>query len=365
MLTSCWQFTHEAQLPWTRRILYTLNRLIHRVLRRDVPTRYYRHDSTVDEPLQYLLLEYIGPETGRMLSDTWEEHRHDPRYRKTLFRGIANIILSLAKVPQSRIGSFRFNDDCTITLTNRPLLTADIILESDGNPRSMEPGDTYTCTEPFVSDLISLHDNRLLHDRSAADDESDCRAQMAIRTMLRAISHHFISREFRQGPFLLQFTDFHQSNVFVDRYWNIKCLIDLEWLCALPVESQAVPYWLTGRTIDMLVEDDLADFDVVRQEFMEALESASSRTELAWPLVQIMQRSWQSKAIWFWESLTSVNAAFFLVADHLCPQYSLEINDAFEDTCSRFWCDNSETVVEQKVRAYQSYIDELRDLYRQ
>lgn len=302
-----------------------------------------------------------------MLSDTWDEHCNDPHYRETLFRGIANVILSLAKMPQPRIGSFCFNDDCTITLTNRPLLTADVILESDGNPRSMEPGGTYTCTEPFVSDLISLHDNRLLHDRSAADDESDCRAQMAVRAMLRTTAHHFISCEYRRGPFLLQFADFHQSNVFVDKNWNIKCLIDLEWLCALPVESQAVPYWLTGRSIDLLIEDDLAAFDLIRQEFMEVLDSAASETTLVWPIVQIMQKSWKSKAVWFWESLTSVNAAFFLVADHLCPRYSLEINDAFEATVSRLWCSNSESVIQQKVRttsiiltSYTIYMDNSR-----
>jgi hypothetical protein len=32
----------------------------------------------------------------------------------------------------------------------------------------------------------------------------------------------------RHGPFPLQLTDLHASNIFVDEDWNITCLIDLE-----------------------------------------------------------------------------------------------------------------------------------------
>lgn len=336
------------------------------MLRLDPLSRYAPHKSAIVAPTQYLLLEYIRPETGRMLSDSWEEHNHDPAHRRALFRGMAHIILSLAKVPQPRIGSFHFNDNCTIALKNRPLLAAEIILESEGIPRSMEPRQTFDCTESFVSDLISLHDNRLRYDPSAADDEADCRSQMAIRTLLRTVSHHFIQRQYRNGPFLLQLTDLHQSNVFVDEDWNIRCLIDLEWLCALPVESLRTPYWLTGRAVDELVGDHLTAYEALRREFMHVFEEEElSGVRLAWPLSRIMQQSWDSEAVWFWSSLTSVNAAFFLVSDHLCPRFILPLSAQVDEIFSMLWSDDTDEFVKRKIQDYATYLGGLRRLYPQ
>lgn len=116
--------------------------------------------------------------------------------------------------------------------------------------------------------MITFHDNRLLSNPNAVYDAGDCRSQMAQRTLLRALSHHYIRREHRNGPFLLQLTDLHASNIFVDEEWNITCLIDLEWICALPVEMLAAPYWLTGCGIDEIEEERFDEFSKVRQEFM-------------------------------------------------------------------------------------------------
>ena len=61
-------------------------------------------------------------------------------------------MLSLARVPQTRIGSFQFHDDGTITLTNRPLSCSMMILENEGATRTIPRGETYSCTHAFVSD---------------------------------------------------------------------------------------------------------------------------------------------------------------------------------------------------------------------
>ncbi|RMZ80972.1 hypothetical protein DV738_g2348, partial [Chaetothyriales sp. CBS 135597] len=95
--------------------------------------------------------------------------------------------------------------------------------------------------------LLELEGRGLLHDPNMIYDGDDCRGNMAAKTLLRAVSHHYINKARRNGPFLLQFTDLHASNIFVDEAWNITCLLDLEWVCALPSEMLAVPYWLTGQ----------------------------------------------------------------------------------------------------------------------
>ncbi|KAK4142554.1 uncharacterized protein C8A04DRAFT_29831 [Dichotomopilus funicola] len=101
--------------------------------------------------------------------------------------------------------------------------------------------------------MLALHDGSFLAHRDAVFDAADCRGQMAARALLRTVSHFYISPERRAGPFHVQMTDVHASNILVDDDWNITCLIDLEWICSLPADMISVPYWLTGRGIDELV----------------------------------------------------------------------------------------------------------------
>lgn len=80
---------------------------------------------------------------------------------------------------------------------------------------------------------ICLHSmTTFLANPNAVSSMDDYLGQMAAKTMLRALSHHYIQRESRNGPFRLQLTDFHASNIFVDKEWNITCIIDHEWVCA-------------------------------------------------------------------------------------------------------------------------------------
>jgi hypothetical protein len=80
---------------------------------------YFGHNRDVLNDLGYLLIEYV--QEGGMLSTTWNEHRHDERRQTNLYRGLAKIMLSMAKVPNPRIGSWTIDDSGVISLTNRPL----------------------------------------------------------------------------------------------------------------------------------------------------------------------------------------------------------------------------------------------------
>lgn len=237
-----------------------------------------------------------------------------------------------------------------------------MILENEGTPRAIH--DTYSCTEAFVSDMITFHDNRLLSNPNAVYDAEDCRAQMAQRILLRALSHYYIRPEARNGPFLLQLTDFHASNIFVDEEWNVTCLIDLEWICALPAEMLAVPYWLTGRGIDELKGEHLKDFNEVRQEFIRILEEeeCSITAEHDILIARTMDDMWDSKGVWFWYCIESVNAILYLLADHICPRFSVRLDSKVEEIMARFWCEDSEVVVKKKVADEEKYSQELRRL---
>ncbi|KAK4446211.1 hypothetical protein QBC34DRAFT_383366 [Podospora aff. communis PSN243] len=142
-------FTHEERMPFYVRFWNAIRRYLRSLL--GFPgfgSHYTAHPAShLRLPAAYTLLEYIGTDTGRMLSETWERHRSDQRRRQRLFRGLSSIICSLARVPQPRIGSFRFEADRTVTLSNRPLLCNVAILENEGAPRTID--ETYICVEPL------------------------------------------------------------------------------------------------------------------------------------------------------------------------------------------------------------------------
>lgn len=55
-----------------------------------------------------------------MLYKSWQDHRHDESLRTNLYRGLARVMLDLARVPLPRIGSWTLNDRGILSLTNRP-----------------------------------------------------------------------------------------------------------------------------------------------------------------------------------------------------------------------------------------------------
>jgi hypothetical protein len=102
----------------------------------------YVHHSSREQCLDtgYIVIGYIKPENGEPLSKSWENDLHDS---ENLFRGLARIYLSLARAPMPRVGSLQFQDDGTLTLTNRPLSCCIIILENNGAERVIGKDETY------------------------------------------------------------------------------------------------------------------------------------------------------------------------------------------------------------------------------
>ncbi|UNI25035.1 hypothetical protein JDV02_010744 [Purpureocillium takamizusanense] len=272
-LTNGRHFTHSKHMPLLPRTLRHCWRFIHWVFGLPLLSHYVQNHPSGNLTSAYMLLEYLGPDTGRMLSDTFGAQWRDVERRKRLFRGMSRIMLSLAKIPQPRIGSFCFNDDGTITLTNRPL---------------------------------------------SFDEE-----------------------------------------------WNVTGLIDLEWICALPREMHCVPYWLTGCAIDGLIDEHSDEFDKVREEFMlifgqeERLMRARARD---FCLTKVMRETWDSRGVWFWYCISSVNAMCFLLEANILPAGSL--GPEAEGVISKFWCRDSRAVVKAKLEDRKAYDEELRKLFR-
>ncbi|KAF2155016.1 hypothetical protein K461DRAFT_276196 [Myriangium duriaei CBS 260.36] len=320
----------------------------------------------------YILLEYIGPEVGkgRMLAHSWKEQSHDNFRLYCLFRSIARIMLSLARVPQKNIGSLRFNPkDGTVSLANRPMMANTMIWENEGARRVLQPEQVYRTTDSFASDMLLLYDNHFRHDPHAVRKEKDARLHITARVMLRMVMHHFILPARRNGPFLLQMTDLSPSNVFVDDDWNVTSLIDLEWICALPVEMLSVPLWLHNCTIDRITGDNYLAFDKIRQDFLTLMDNEAEHIQAKHDIaiVDIMKQNWNSKAVWFWLGMQSTNAFPVLFQDHILPKFTSNdrlIHQLRDANLTDLWQEGDVgEFVKRKITEEEKYETELQALF--
>lgn len=76
-----------------------------------------------------------------------------------------------------------------------------------------------------------------------------------------------------------------------------------------------------------------------------------------------MQQMWESKGVWFWYCLGSVNAMISLVGDHISPRFSTDLSPNVETILSRLWREDTAKVVAKKTADHEIYDKELRCLF--
>ncbi|KAL8797996.1 MAG: hypothetical protein Q9182_007044 [Xanthomendoza sp. 2 TL-2023] len=355
-------FSSLASVPWYIRLFERCRAWLRWSLSYPERCCYIRRPQPYPLIPGYILTNYIEKTDGTMLSTTWQHKRSDENLRKNLFRDLSRIILSIGRVPLPRIGSFTIDDNGVLSLTNRPLSIPLHELENGGIPTSIGKQETYTAIEPYTLDLLTCHENRLRYQPNSITNELDARGQMAAITGLRAVLPHFIQRDSRHGPFTLSLTDLHQSNIYVDEDWHIKHVIDLEWACSIPIQMQTPPFWLTGRGIDQLEDEHLAEYEQVLQEFMEAFQyeemlqdpnNATSRTE-------ILRSVWQTGAFFYFTALDSPTGLFNVWSQHIKPRFSsIQANMPL----SQYFSSDAESIVAIKLKDRDEYDKKLKALF--
>lgn len=302
-----------------------------------------------------------------MLSETWDDALQQSQSRRiNLFRDLSRIMLSLSQSSLPRIGSWTLDSNGILKLANRPLTLRLQHLENEGIPTNIDRSLTYLAADGYYLDLLSCHDSRILNQPNALNDGTDGRAQMANLTIMRAILSHFTSQELRHGPFVFQLTDLHQSNIFVDDDWNIKCLIDLEWACSLPVETMHPPYWLTGRYIDDLVGQHLDSFSKAHHQFMEVFEEEEKTfapwTDASPSRTNIMRRGWKIGNFWYFQALDSPKGLYNVFRDHIQSKFapSQNTDPDFPRIVSEYWASGVKDIISAKLQDKEAYEKMLR-----
>ncbi|GBF65917.1 hypothetical protein TMEN_8635 [Trichophyton mentagrophytes] len=318
-------FTAIENLPVIPRYIEYIRRLVSRLLAYPLPSTYVPRRTSITQSLAhavgtgYILIDYIEDADGTMLSRTWEDRRSDARLRTNLYRGLSRILLDMARVPLPRIGSFIIDDHGYIQLSNRPFTLEIADMENCNIPLTMPRDVTFSSADSYLASAISLHDNRLRHQPNGAIDQRDCIDQMSALTMFRVVAPRLFRAELSRGPFVYMLNDLHRSNILVDKDWNIKYVIDLEWACAKPIEMLHPPEWLTSQAVDE-IDDDA--YNTQRLEFMSVLQEEEQRVcGGSDNLSKTMHQGWSNGTFWYSLALQSPTGIFSIFYDRIQPRF--------------------------------------------
>lgn len=333
------------------------------LLGRPTPIKYLRLGLQHNLASGFLL---ISEAAGKSLAASWHKHNQDEEHKKNLFRGLAQIALSMNAVAQPRIGSLSLQTDNTISLTNRPLNLYMHMVENEGIPTRIPRQRTYLDTDSYVSDLLSLQSSKLQNQPNSVLDIEDGRRQMAALTALRATMHHFIDPDYRQGPFYLTLSDLHQNNIFVDEQWNIKAIIDLEWAHTVPADMQLPPFWLTSKAVDGFKDPSLIQqYEQTLEEYLEIYKDEEiQRNGVTWQ-AEAQRNTWKKGSFWYFHSVTIPKGMFNLFNRHIQPLFNKDHPEMqiFDDVFYWYWGFHASSLIDAKLEEREAYIDNLREAY--
>ncbi|KAL2799767.1 hypothetical protein BJX66DRAFT_332810 [Aspergillus keveii] len=160
----------------------------------------------------------------------------------------------------------------------------------------------------------------------------------------------------------------HMSNIFVDKDWNIKHLIDLEWACSVPLEHALAPHWLTDKGVDELSGAEYEKFekhyrlltDAIRKQETNALIQYNGKE---YSLATTMDRVFDYRHYWCLVALRTPKGLFNVCMQQLQPLYGEVPKESLYAAVAPFWTPGMSTFVNMKVKDFADYIQQVREIF--
>ncbi|KKZ64632.1 hypothetical protein EMCG_09461 [[Emmonsia] crescens] len=234
-----------------------------------------------------------------------------------------------------------------------------------GIPRNM----TNKSADSLYLDLLTEHDNHLHHQENAVYSSKDARDQATDLVLMKALLHTFTDQSLCDSPFIMQLTDMHASNIFVNEDWNINHIIDLEWAYSLPLENLLPPYWLTHKGVDQIEGPEYERFKLCYEQFTDIFEQEETKTPLyhnstLYSGVTSMQRTLLSGRN-HEERVrgSSILGLFNIFRTHLRSFYDKPPEGTLTPAISPFWTPGMSSFVDSKLEDFAQYRQEVRDIF--
>ncbi|GLA67166.1 hypothetical protein AtubIFM55763_001122 [Aspergillus tubingensis] len=124
------------------------------------------------------------------------------------------------------------------------------------------------------------------------------------------------------------------------------------------------PFWLTDKGVDEVVP---AEYDIVRQQFMESLvteEDLSHRKNddefTPFRLSEIMNHTWESGAFWYTMGISSPSGLFTIFSNHIKPLFCKNYDEEFGVVMPFFFEKNVGGIAGRKLADKEKYDKDLR-----
>ncbi|KAM3543417.1 hypothetical protein ARSEF1564_003658 [Beauveria bassiana] len=267
-----------------------------------------------------------------------------------------------------RIGSFRLDSKGYLHLVNQPLSVQHMMHEDEGYPLDIPRNTAFLNVKELVLYCLTAFDNRLLSQPNSITSRHDALAQMSGLTVAKTIFPQLFRRELANGLFVLTLTDLHKSNIFVNKDWEITCIIDLEFACSLPVEFLESPScWLEDGLVHKLAVDDFAPKYAEFIEHLRHEEQLQNCQESKKRFSSIMEQMWENGTFWFTLALKCPIAFNEILFDRILPSYFGvavdELREADYSLAALAWGSNISGIIDRKLQDQEEYQKKLHQAF--
>ncbi|KZF24083.1 hypothetical protein L228DRAFT_244957 [Xylona heveae TC161] len=313
----------------------------------------------------YIITDWIENQDERLLSS----RTLTPEQTCNLYRSMSQIMLSLSRVSQPRIGSWTINDHGQISLSGRPCMLHLFELENAGIPTHIKRNITYTNADSFYLDMLSCHNKRFEIHPNVAQDRVDAQGVASDLVMMQILFPQFIDRRLRNGPFLMRLTDVHPSNVFVDKEGKVSHIIDLEWACSLPLTYQLPPLRLFGEFPESPDDPNYEAFWTAYNEFVAIFQQEEQSRGLlddngiAYSQASMMKEAFETGRISYLYALQNPLGLFNIVRCQLKGFFDEVPKEQLNSTLSRFWTGNMGEFMSKKLEQFETYKQEVISIF--
>ncbi|KAM3486382.1 hypothetical protein MY8738_000598 [Beauveria namnaoensis] len=240
--------------------------------------------------------------------------------------------------------------------------------ENEGYPLDIPRNTTFLNVKELVLYCLTAFDNRLLSQPNSITSRHDALAQMSGLTVAKTIFPQLFRRELANGPFVLTLTDLHKSNIFVNKDWEITCIIDLEFACSLPVEFLESPScWLEDGLVHELAVDDFAPKYAEFIEHLRHEEQLQNCQESKRRLSSIMEQMWENGTFWFTLALKCPIAFNEILFDRILPScFGVavdELREADYSLAALTWGSNISGIIDRKLQDQEEYQKKLHQAF--
>lgn len=305
---------------------------------------------------------------GRQIN--YAELKNLPDEQRTrLYASLADIHIQLRRLAFPSIGRLKQGPAGPQVAKRNTSIDLDMQELEDLNPSAIQDlyygsSGTMSSASRYVAMLLDLADNALARGRGTVSDAEQGRDRLYHLHMFRQHAHGWVNSKLDYGPFVLAHGDLQIFNPVLDHDMNIVSVLDWEWSRVIPLQLFRPPLWVDSTTIENLCYGSRYRFYLERfDSFLDVLRARERERYGNELLADEWNKQKQKSGFMVAYALENWTAM-----DWFANRYvNLRVYGGENDVPARAMAyvnddPARQALVEQKVRDWDSYMEDLEQL---